>query len=221
MTSESEKVDVHALIAGLLHFLQDGLTASDVHAVCCSRLRKHVLAFLKDNHIPKTVINQSWDRLTSDQRDWLVTACREALKNEAPEVASYQMVGSSGPYSVLIRGVPGAYFIESIEDDELGPFETLEQAKDALEFNYWGAKPIGSIAQAPEVETLPEPAKQPPSKTKGARIVDLGWRNDTDPRYNRGWTFLSGKYLNPNLPSQSKPTEADDKKDRRSDGEER
>jgi len=45
---------------------------------------------------------------------------------------------------------------------------------------------------------------------KGVQITDLGWRPDTDPRYSRGWTILSGKFLNPNFRNKSKPTDADD-----------
>jgi hypothetical protein len=41
-----------------------------------------------------------------------------------------------GAYAVDIIGVPGAYYIEAPEYDELGVFEKLEDARQALQDQY-------------------------------------------------------------------------------------
>lgn len=85
------------------------------------------------------ILDEEWAELNTDQREWLSEACHEALTNEAPEAARYEVTGSFEPYPVLIRDVPGAYFTEALESDPLGPFATLELSKDGVELNYWGS----------------------------------------------------------------------------------
>jgi hypothetical protein len=36
----------------------------------------------------------------------------------------------------MIRGIPGVYFIEALERDELGPFETIVEAEQEVKGQY-------------------------------------------------------------------------------------
>jgi hypothetical protein len=58
----------------------------------------------------------------------------DALVNTAPEVKSFTAEQDKGAYSVVIRGVPGAYFVEAAEYDDDGVFDDLASAESAL---YW------------------------------------------------------------------------------------
>jgi hypothetical protein len=51
-------------------------------------------------------------------------------------VESYAAEQDKGAYAVNIIGVPGAYYIEAAEYDNMGFFETLEEARKALDLEY-------------------------------------------------------------------------------------
>ena len=53
-----------------------------------------------------------------------------ALENEAPEVKAWEAQQDErlGPYDILIRGVPGAYFVQGTEGEMHGVYSTLEEA---------------------------------------------------------------------------------------------
>jgi hypothetical protein len=84
------------------------------------------------------ITDTDWDQLDQEQRELLSEACYEALTNEAPQVAEYEVTQDFGPYLVFIRGVPGVYFIDALERDPTGPFATLTQARKGLELNFAG-----------------------------------------------------------------------------------
>ena len=60
----------------------------------------------------------------------------EILMDDAPFVREYEAEQDKGAYSVVIRGVEGVYFIEAIERDDLGPYETLSEAEKAVDLNF-------------------------------------------------------------------------------------
>ena len=41
-----------------------------------------------------------------------------------------------GPYPICICGVPGAYYVEAFEHDDIGLFSTLEEARSEVDFHY-------------------------------------------------------------------------------------
>ena len=171
MTSKSKDVDpqVRALLAGLRN-LRKGLNGANTQAVCRSNLRKHVVACLSDNHISKTIIDKHWDQLSEDHREWLISVCYDALRNEAPQVAEFEVAQDCEAYPVYVRGVPGVYFIDGGEGDPLGPFATLELAEDAVNYHYWGlAQPKGLIGSVRETELPSEQQTNSEEESQVAR----------------------------------------------------
>ena len=62
----------------------------------------------------------------------------ETLWNEAPVVELYEAEGNCGPYPIMIQGVKGAYFAWQTEDDPVGLFTNLRDARRYVLSN-WGA----------------------------------------------------------------------------------
>lgn len=60
----------------------------------------------------------------------------DALLNEAPVVASSTAEQDKGEYSVVILGVPGAYYVQAPEYDDDGVFDSLADAESFVDFNY-------------------------------------------------------------------------------------
>ena len=60
----------------------------------------------------------------------------DALENDGPIVEAYTAEQDLGPYGIFIRGVPGAYFVETMDRDSIGTFSTLEDARNCLMFNF-------------------------------------------------------------------------------------
>jgi hypothetical protein len=69
------------------------------------------------------------DRLSEDD---LYDAAFDALLNDAPEVESFTAEQDKGAYHVVIRGVPGAYFVSALEYDHDGFFDDLDEAERAV-----------------------------------------------------------------------------------------
>src|SRR5882672_953327 len=67
--------------------------------------------------------------------DELYDAAHEALTSEAPVVRSYTAEQDKGAYSIVIRGVPGAYFVSALEYDD-GVFDDLRSAEAAVHSHY-------------------------------------------------------------------------------------
>jgi hypothetical protein len=86
---------------------------------------------LKDKHVE--AVRRSGIMGTVDENleeGALIDAAFEALVNEAPEVEEYSAVGAyEEEFPIIIRGVPGAYFVSALEFDNKGPFETLDDAR--------------------------------------------------------------------------------------------
>ncbi len=55
-------------------------------------------------------------------------AAFDAWKNESPVVKSWTAEQDKGAYDVVVRGIPGAYFVEAIEYDDEGPFSSVGEA---------------------------------------------------------------------------------------------
>lgn len=68
--------------------------------------------------------------------DEIYDAAYDALLNEAPEVKSWLAEQDDGIYSIVIRGIPGAYFVEATDHDDDGVYSTLDGAIRAVEINH-------------------------------------------------------------------------------------
>lgn len=60
----------------------------------------------------------------------------EILLDDAPVVREYEAEQDKGAYSVVIRGVQGIYFIQAVEYDDFGPYETLSVAEEAVDQHF-------------------------------------------------------------------------------------
>jgi hypothetical protein len=60
----------------------------------------------------------------------------DVLTNEAPEVQEFTAEQDLGPYRILIRGVPGAYFVQALDHEDEGFFSTLEEANAKVYYLY-------------------------------------------------------------------------------------
>ena len=60
----------------------------------------------------------------------------EILIDNAPIVREYEAEQDKGAYAVVIRGVEGVYFIQAVEYDDLGPYETLSAAEEAVDQHF-------------------------------------------------------------------------------------
>jgi hypothetical protein len=70
-----------------------------------------------------------------DDYDALCDEAFDALNN-GPEVRSWTAEQDKGAYSIVIKGVPGAYIIQALEYDDLGPFETISKAEQEVKVQY-------------------------------------------------------------------------------------
>jgi hypothetical protein len=69
--------------------------------------------------------------------DALIDAACDKLFNEAPVIEEYRAVGAyEEEFPILIRGVPGAYFVSALEFDDEGPFDTLDEARREVTRHY-------------------------------------------------------------------------------------
>ena len=78
--------------------------------------------------------------------DWLEREDSEAPQDWASDCLSWRAEtveeifgwGDGEPFGVRIRGVPGAYFVEANEFDNVGMFSTLEEAREGRDQAYSG-----------------------------------------------------------------------------------
>ena len=61
---------------------------------------------------------------------------REILMDDAPVIREYEAEQDKGAYAVVIRGVEGVYFIQAVEYDDLGLYETLSDAEEAVDQHF-------------------------------------------------------------------------------------
>jgi hypothetical protein len=74
--------------------------------------------------------------LDEGDADRLRETAVEALLDCAVEVESYEAEQDKGAYDINIMGVPGAYYIQAPEYEDMGFFETLEEARKAVRSRY-------------------------------------------------------------------------------------
>lgn len=60
----------------------------------------------------------------------------DALVNASETVEQYIAEEDLGEYFISVRGVQGAYYVETVDRDDLGPFHDLETARDAMNLSY-------------------------------------------------------------------------------------
>ena len=60
----------------------------------------------------------------------------EILLDDSPVVREYEAEQDKGVYAVVIRGVKGVYFIQAVEYDDYGPYETLSDAEEAVDQHF-------------------------------------------------------------------------------------
>ena len=95
------------------------------------RFSKELSSAVTENLSDPTLAAKAAEDLSNDDYDSdLHSACVDALMNEAPEVHAFIGRGSYGDFPILVRGIPGIYFVEAMEFDDRGPFETLGKARD-------------------------------------------------------------------------------------------
>lgn len=113
------------------------LTDKNVEAILkAPELREALLAALMRDGIGSDVLGKPVSRLDKDTLDCVYDAASEALHDCGLVVESYEAEQDKGAYGINIIGVPGAYYVEAPEYDEMGAFDTLEEARNALEGNY-------------------------------------------------------------------------------------
>lgn len=55
-------------------------------------------------------------------------AAYDTLVTEAPEVRAWEAEQDTGVYSVVVRGITGAYFVQAMEYDDDGVYSALDEA---------------------------------------------------------------------------------------------
>jgi hypothetical protein len=99
-------------------------------------LREEILAELLRQGAPNDILDKPKGKLDKYSLDLLHDVAYDALINSGLVVESYEAEQDKGADAVNIIGVPGAYYIEAPEYDDLGVFEKLEDARQALQDQY-------------------------------------------------------------------------------------
>ena len=94
------------------------------------------MLILQKHHVEAIVRAGLISGNTPDDYDALCDKAFDALINDAPEVRTWTAEQDKGAYNIMIRGIPGVYFIEALERDELGPFETIAEAEQEVKGQY-------------------------------------------------------------------------------------
>lgn len=74
--------------------------------------------------------------LLADSKELDFDTATDVFLNEAPIITSWEAEQDQGPYTICVRGINGAYFIEALEYEDIGVFDTLEEAEFAVGMNY-------------------------------------------------------------------------------------
>jgi hypothetical protein len=99
-------------------------------------IRQSELRFkLSDSLKPRSLLSKPLIAINEDDFDALYDACMDVFHHDAPGVQEFTAEQTLGPYSIWIRGVAGAYFVQS-PDDEYGVFSTLEEASAQVKYIY-------------------------------------------------------------------------------------
>ena len=74
--------------------------------------------------------------MSQDDLDNCYDIVANLITNDSETVGSYTGLGGLGEFSISVMKFYNVYWIEAPEFDDVGYFESLENAKDAAEFNY-------------------------------------------------------------------------------------
>jgi hypothetical protein len=83
-----------------------------------------------------TLVSRTAKDLSDADYDSLHDACYDALTNDAPTVKQITGEGDFGPFHIIVRGVPNAYFVSALDFDNKGLFTSSEEAEAWADFNY-------------------------------------------------------------------------------------
>lgn len=83
-----------------------------------------------------TALDAIFAQLVPDGIDEVYDRISDVLRNDAPVIEHFTGDGGVGPFPIEIRGFGGLFFVEAQEFDPDGVFDSLEDARDCLHFNY-------------------------------------------------------------------------------------
>ena len=84
-----------------------------------------------------TLTSRSAQDLSDADYDTLHDACIDALMNDAPVVKQITGLGrDEDPFHIIIRGIPGVYFVSAVEFDDKGIFASFDDAEAWVESYY-------------------------------------------------------------------------------------
>jgi hypothetical protein len=113
------------------------LSDKNVDAIFRSEAFDYALSLiLHYGYGPAVLTVKPLGELDEEDVDRLSEVAVEALRDCAIAVESYEAEQDKGVYDINIMGVPGAYYIEAPEYDDMGFFETLEEARKELRGRY-------------------------------------------------------------------------------------
>jgi hypothetical protein len=92
-------------------------------------IRNSVLRHKLVESLPGRLIVNPLSKLSKEEIAALHDACLDLLTNESPIVREFVAEQDCGPYSVVIRGVPGAYYVQAQDFDDMGVFSDLKLAR--------------------------------------------------------------------------------------------
>jgi hypothetical protein len=81
-------------------------------------------------------MNARLDQLDDEQYAILYDVILDTFLNEAPRVEELLAEQGKGVFTIQINGVPGAYSVFAPEYDSEGAFETLDDARAYVDFNF-------------------------------------------------------------------------------------
>jgi len=99
-------------------------------------LRESILIALSRHGFGPGTLRKPVTKLDKDTLGYLHDAAYEALLDCGIVVESYEAEQDKGAYAINIIGVPGAYYVEAMEYDDMGFFETLEDARKAVRHRF-------------------------------------------------------------------------------------
>lgn len=99
-------------------------------------IKQRFLSSVKNNLQDKSINLSSLEIFSKSQFDDLYDAFFEALINDTKVRNSYRVVQDKGEYLIQVRGFACAQFIQSPEYDEVGFFNTPDEADKYIEINF-------------------------------------------------------------------------------------
>jgi len=106
---------------------------------------RHIAAILRDPRclrfaadylgLPEDKLQDLISKEQIDHRD-LKDAVVDALMNEAPVVREFLAEQSKGIFPINVVGVEGAYYVWAQEYDDIGLFDSIDQAESYVQSEY-------------------------------------------------------------------------------------